>query len=262
MGSPFSLKGRSAVVTGGGRGIGAAVARGLAEAGADVCIGFRTREDAAEQVRRACAAFGVKASTCAADLTSPTGARHLVDQAVQRFGALDICVHSAGIWPVDDAPVSLLAEERWAATMRQNVDAMFFVAKAAVAAMVASRPVVAARAGRLVFVSSTAGQRGEAGHADYAASKGAMISFVKSMAVEVASEAITVNAVAPGWVDTDMCEAPFRDGGRDRISAAIPVGRIATPEDIAFPTVCLCLSGARHVTGEIVNVNGGSVLCG
>jgi 3-oxoacyl-[acyl-carrier protein] reductase len=111
-------------------------------------------------------------------------------------------------------------------------------------------------------VASTAGQRGEAMHADYAASKGAMISFVKSQAVELAARGITVNCVAPGWVDTEMCVVPFADGGRERIAAAIPVGRIATPHDIAFAIVSLCFDGARHTTGEIVNVNGGAVLCG
>jgi 3-oxoacyl-[acyl-carrier protein] reductase len=111
-------------------------------------------------------------------------------------------------------------------------------------------------------VSSTAGQRGESMHADYAASKGAMISFVKSVAIEVARRGITVNSVAPGWVDTEMCADPFAGGGRERIAAAIPVGRIASPDDIAGPIVFLCTKAARHITGEILNVNGGSVLCG
>ena len=116
--------------------------------------------------------------------------------------------------------------------------------------------------GRIVLIASTAGQRGEAMHADYGASKGAMIAFVKSFAVELAPYNITVNAVAPGWVDTEMCAEPFANGGKERIAAGIPVGRIATPDDIAFPTVSLCFDGARHITGEILNVNGGSVLCG
>ena len=147
-----------------------------------------------------------------------------------------------------------MTDERWRRTMRENVDAMFYVSRAAAR--------VLGDGGRIVHVASTAGQRGEAFHADYAASKGAMISFVKSQAVELASRGITVNCVAPGWVDTEMCAIPCADGGRARIEAGIPVGRVATPEDVAWAAVALCMPGARHVVGEIVSVNGGSVLPG
>jgi 3-oxoacyl-[acyl-carrier protein] reductase len=263
---PFSLKGRRAVVTGGSRGIGGAVTRLLAAAGADVCIGYHARRTDAEALAAACRVLGVTAVHHASDISTPAGARSLIAHAVQELGGLDICVHSAGIWPVDEAPVSALADERWAHTMRQNVDAMFFIAREAARAM--ERNAAGERggpegcAGRIVLVASTAGQRGEAMHADYAASKGAMIAFVKSMAVEVAARGITVNAVAPGWVDTEMCAEPFAAGGKQRIAQSIPVGRVASADDIAFPIVSLCFDGARHVTGEILNVNGGSVLCG
>ncbi|MGH8310212.1 MAG: SDR family NAD(P)-dependent oxidoreductase, partial [Steroidobacteraceae bacterium] len=143
---------------------------------------------------------------------------------------------------------------RWSRTMAENVDAMFFTTRAALGSL--------SRGGRVVLVSSTAGQRGESFHADYAASKGAMISYVKSLAVEVAPRDITVNAVAPGWVDTDMVAPVFSTGGRGQIAAAIPLGRVATADDIAGPIVFLCSPLARHITGEILNVNGGSVLCG
>jgi 3-oxoacyl-[acyl-carrier protein] reductase len=113
-----------------------------------------------------------------------------------------------------------------------------------------------------VLVSSTAGQRGEAGHGDYAASKGAMISLVKGVAIELAPRQITVNAIAPGWIDTEMAALPYQEGGRAKIEGAIPIGRVATAEDVAGPIVFLCSHLARHITGEIVNVNGGSVLCG
>jgi len=252
--SPFSLKGRRALVTGGSRGIGGAVTALLAQAGADVCIGYHSRSKDADDLATACAALGVRAVARAADVSTSAGARSLVDHAVTELGGLDICVHSAGIWPVEEVPVSELSDERWARTMRENVDAMFLIARASAR--------VIGRGGRIVLIASTAGQRGEPMHADYAASKGAMIAFVKSMAVEVASREITVNAVAPGWVDTEMCAVPFAGEGKARIAQGIPVGRIATPADIAFPTVCLCFEGARHVTGEILNVNGGSVLCG
>ena len=259
--SPFSLKGRRAVITGGSRGIGGAVTRLLAEAGADVCIGYHSRTTDAVDLAAHCRLFGVKATHHASDISTPEGAKNLIAFAVHEFGGLDICVHSAGIWPVDEAPVSTLADDRWANTMRQNVDAMFYVARAAAVAM-EKNPSANGNGGRIVLVASTAGQRGEAMHADYAASKGAMIAFVKSMAVELAPKGITVNAIAPGWVDTEMCAEPFANGGKERIAKGIPVGRIASADDIAFPIVSLCFDGARHVTGEIVNVNGGSVLCG
>lgn len=257
----FTLNGKRALVTGGTRGIGAAVAMLLGGAGADVCVGYRSRRGDAEKVVAGLAALGVKGEALAANLATASGAESLVGHAVKELGGLDILVHSAGIWPADDVPATEMTEERWSATLRENLDATFFVTRAAAKAMSAQ----GARrngGGRIVLVSSTAGQRGEAGHSDYAASKGAMISFVKSVAVELARHDITVNAVAPGWVDTEMCEAPFAGGGKERIAAGIPVGRVATPEDIAFPVVSLCFDGARHVTGEILNVNGGAVLCG
>ncbi|HEY2850490.1 MAG TPA: SDR family oxidoreductase [Gemmatimonadaceae bacterium] len=260
-GNPFSLAGRRALVTGGSRGIGAAVTRLLAAAGADVCIGYHSRVKDAADLAAECALRGVRTTHHASDISTASGAKNLVGHAVSKFGGLDICVHSAGIWPVDEVPVSALADDRWAHTMRQNVDAMFYVSREAARAM-ESNPPGEGTGGRIVLVASTAGQRGESMHADYAASKGAMISFVKSMAVELAPAGITVNAIAPGWVETEMCALPFANGGKERIAKGIPVGRVANADDIAFPIVSLCFDGARHVTGEIVNVNGGSVLCG
>jgi 3-oxoacyl-[acyl-carrier protein] reductase len=145
-------------------------------------------------------------------------------------------------------------DERWMRTMRENVDSVFYTCRA-VARVIADH-------GRIVMVASTAGQRGEADHADYAASKGAMISMVKSLCIELAPRDITVNCVAPGWIDTEMAAIPYADGGRERIAKAIPIGRVATAEDIAGPIVFLCSPLSRHITGEILNVNGGSVLCG
>ncbi len=250
----FSLKGKRALITGASRGIGAAVARTLAAAGADVCIGFHSRTNDATAVAAQCHAFGVRAAICAADIATADGAETLVAHTVRELGGLDLFVGNAGIWPVDEVPASAMTDDRWSRTMRQNVDSMFFTTRAALRVMTPG--------GRVVLIASTAGQRGEAMHADYGASKGAMISFVKSVAVEVAKHGITVNAVAPGWVDTEMCDVPYADGGKARIAAGIPVGRVASPDDIAFPTVFLCTDEARHITGEIVNVNGGSVLCG
>ena len=250
----IDLKGRRALVTGGSRGIGAATARLLARAGADVMIGYRSRSSDAHTVVDELRALGVRASSYATDISTRHGADALVDATVRELGGLDLFVANAGIWPVQEAAVADMDDERWATTMRENVDSIFFMCRAAARALTDG--------GRMVLVSSTAGQRGEAFHADYGASKGAVISFTKSLAVELARRNITVNSVAPGWVDTEMCAEPFADGGRARIADGIPLGRIASTDDIAGPIVFLCSELARHVTGEILNVNGGSVLCG
>ena len=250
----ISLRGKRALVTGGSRGIGAATALLLAECGADVGIGYRSRtEDAADVVRRV-AERGVRVFAHAADLGAREGSEALLERTTREFGGLDMFVGNAGIWPVEDVSLAEMDDERWFRTMRENVDAIFYSVRAAARTMTDG--------GRIVLVSSTAGQRGEAMHADYAASKGAMISLTKSLAIELASRGITVNSVAPGWVDTDMAAASLAGDGRKRIAAAIPVGRVATARDIAGPIVFLCSDLARHITGEILNVNGGSVLCG
>jgi len=250
----ISLRARRALVTGGSRGIGRATALLLADCGADVGIGFRSREDEAASTVREIADRGVRAFSQAADLGTAEGAALLFARTTREFGGVDLFIGNAGTWPDEDVPVAQLDDARWRSTMVANVDAMFFACRAAARAM--------ADGGRVVLVGSTAGQRGEAMHADYAAAKGAMISFVKSLAIELAPRGITVNCVAPGWVDTEMCARPFADGGRERIAAGIPLNRIAAPADIAGPIVFLCSDQARHITGEILNVNGGSVLCG
>ncbi len=249
----ISLRGKRALVTGGSRGIGAATALLLAECGADVGIGYRSRQAEAADVVQQLAGRGVKAFAHAADLSTLAGTTSLFERAEREFGGLDIFVGNAGIWPPQDVPVAEMTDEHWRRTMSENVDAMFYTTRAAARLL--------ERGGRIVMVSSTAGQRGEAYHADYAASKGAMISLVKSVAVELGKRDITVNAVAPGWVDTEMV-AEAISGTREQIAAAIPVGRVATAKDIAGPIVFLCSEHARHITGEILNVNGGSVLCG
>lgn len=250
----IGLQGKRALVTGGTRGIGAATSRLLAEYGVHVVVGYRNRHADAEALLPSLRAHGVTAVAVSADIGTPRGANELVERAVETLGNLDFFVASAGIWPCDDVPLAEMTDEQWQRTMSQNVDSIFWTTRAVVRRISDN--------GRIVLVSSTAGQRGEAYHADYAASKGAMISFVKSLAPELARRNITVNSVAPGWVDTEMCEQPFANGGRERIASTIPLGRIASPEDVAGPIVFLCSDLARHITGEILNVNGGSVLCG
>lgn len=251
----IGLRGKRALVTGGSRGIGAATAELLAESGVDVAIGYRSRHaDADALAERLRTAYGVKVVANAADISTRAGAEELVDRSATALGGLDFFVGNAGIWPCDNVAFADMTDEQWNRTMSENVHSVFWTTRAVIRRM--------ADGGRIVLVSSTAGQRGEAFHADYASSKGAMISLVKSLAPELGRRGITVNSVAPGWVDTEMCAQAFAGGGRERIAAAIPVGRVATPRDIAGPIVFLCSDLARHVTGEIVNVNGGSVLCG
>jgi 3-oxoacyl-[acyl-carrier protein] reductase len=250
----IDLLGKRAVVTGGSRGVGRAVARMLAAAGAQVGIAYHSRHDAAEAVVRELEAEGVSAWRHAGDLAQPREAERLLNRALDEFGGLDIFVGNAGIWPPDHVPIALMSDEQWRGTLGANLDAVFYSTREAARVM--------ADGGRIVLISSTAGQRGEAGHADYAASKGAIISLVKGVAVELASHRITVNCVAPGWVDTEMAAQPYAGGGRARIEASIPLQRVATAEDVAGPVLFLCSELARHITGEILNVNGGSVLCG
>jgi 3-oxoacyl-[acyl-carrier protein] reductase len=249
----ISLAGQVALVTGGSRGIGRAVALLLARTGADVGITCQARVADAEKVAAEVRALGRRAWVGAGDLGDEATTARLFAEATASLGPLDIFVGNAGIWPSDDVPLAEMSRERWQQTMRANLDAIFFSTRAALRHM--------REGGRVILVGSTAGQRGEAFHADYAATKGAMISLVKSLCVECAP-GITVNCVAPGWVDTEMCAEAFANGGRERIAATIPLRRVASPEDVAGPVLFLASPLARHITGEILNVNGGSVLCG
>ena len=178
----------------------------------------------------------------------------LFRRADEEFDGLDIFVGNHGIWPPEDVPVAEMSEERWHRTMEINLHSIFYTSRSAAKKL--------RNDGRIVLVSSTAGQRGEAFHGDYAATKGAMISLVKGFCVELAPRGITVNAVAPGWIDTEMSESALQGPERSDIEASIPLGRIATAEDVAGPIVFLCSELARHVTGEVLNVNGGAVLVG
>ena len=249
----ISLAGQRALITGGSRGIGRATALLFARAGADVGLTYHTRIQEAEAVAREIRALGRRVFVAGGDLADPAVVARVFRECKAAFGGLDCFVANAGIWPVEEVPLAKLSDARWRSTLAQNLDAVFLTTRAALGLL--------SPGGRIVLVSSTAGQRGEAQHADYAATKGALISLTKSLAIECAPE-LTVNCVAPGWVDTDMSAEPYAGGGRERIAATIPLRRIPPPEDIAGPILFLCSPLARHVTGEVLNVNGGSVLCG
>ena len=249
----ITLEGRTALVTGGNRGIGRAVALLFARAGADVAITYRSRAAEADAVVHEIQALGRRALAVGGDLAGAALVERIFTDVDRAFGRLDCFVANAGIWPVEGVPLGQLPESRWRETMAANLDAVFLTTRAALRRM--------RKGGRVVLVSSTAGQRGEAGHADYAATKGALIALTKSLAIEYAPD-ITVNCLAPGWVDTEMSAPAFGDGARERIAATIPLGRIPPPADIAGPILFLCSDLARHVTGEVLSVNGGSVLCG
>jgi 3-oxoacyl-[acyl-carrier protein] reductase len=252
----IDLSGKRAFVTGGGRGIGRATALLLARAGASVAVGYRSRKADAEETVQAVGRAGGRAVGVAGDLGQRDAAEQAVGAAAQALGGLDLLIVNHGVWPPDDVPLAKLSDAQWEQTRRANLDSVIYVCRAGVPLL--------SEGGSMVLVSSTAGQRGEAFHADYAATKGAVISLTKSLAIELAPR-ITVNCVAPGWVDTEMAAKSYggeAGNGKREIEQTIPLGRVATPEDIAGPIVFLCSSLARHITGEILNVNGGSVLCG
>jgi 3-oxoacyl-[acyl-carrier protein] reductase len=248
------LRGRVAIVTGGSRGIGRATVLRLAEAGADVVINYARNEAAAEETARRAREFGIKALALRADVSEVDQAAALVDATVAHFGRVDLLVANAGIW--EGAPVEELSEAVWDRVVDANLKGTWAACRAVVPFMKRQQ------GGAIVIVSSTAGQRGEAGYSNYAASKGGQISFTETLAVELAPH-IRVNCVAPGWVETELNDVVFGDKQfKQKVTEAIPLGRIATADDVALSIIFLASDWARHITGEILNVNGGAVLCG
>ena len=248
------LPGYRVLVTGGSRGIGAACCRLFALAGAAVLVHYARNEEAAGTVLRELEEISDRPHRpFAADLARRDEVDRLFDFVEESWGRLDVLVNNAGIW--ERNPVDELDEGRYEKTMDLNVRGPFECTRRAVSLL------RQASDGNIVNITSTAGQRGEAFYSPYAASKGAMISATKSWCSELAP-AVRVNSVAPGWVDTDMCVEPFADGGKREIEEGIPTGRVASAADIAGPVVFLASPLARQITGEILNVNGGSVLVG
>jgi 3-oxoacyl-[acyl-carrier protein] reductase len=265
-GVALSLPGKTALVTGGSRGIGAETVRLLRAAGARVAFNYRSARPEAKALVSECSAKGGNEAVCLAfeqELASPEQGIDLVEKTVAAFARLDILVVNHGIWPPGDAPISEMSAAQWRRTMDVNLDSVFGLVKAAVAQMKRQPRAKDQPRGHIVLISSTAGQRGEAFHADYAVTKGAMVSLTKSLSSELAPEGIYVNCVAPGWVDTEMSAAALADPVKSkRIFSGIPLGRVATPSEIAGPVLFLCTPFAGFISGEILNVNGGAVLVG
>lgn len=264
---PLTLDNKVVLITGGSRGIGAAAVRLFHQAGARVAFNYRTARGAAEALA---AELGGNCLAIEQDLSTPEQGRSLVEKTIASYGRIDALVANHGVWPPNDAPIASMSDDQWRSTLAVNLDSVFGLTQAAVAQMLrqgrAKSELPGAPdqpAGHIVFVSSTAGQRGEANHADYAASKGAIISLTKSLSSELAPQGISVNCVAPGWVDTDMSTAALTDPVTSaRIFAAIPLRRVARPMEIAGPILFLCTPYAGFISGEILNVNGGAVLVG
>jgi 3-oxoacyl-[acyl-carrier protein] reductase len=246
--------GKTAIVTGASRGVGRATALRLAEGGANVVVNYLSSHDEADETVRMCEAKGVEAIAIQADTSDMLAAQAIAKTTLDRFGRIDLLVLNAGIW--EGAPIEEMSEETWNKVMNTNLKSAWAMTKACVPAM--KKQAAAA----IVMVSSTSGQRGEANYSNYSASKGGMISFTKALATELAPK-IRVNCVAPGWIETAMVRDVFDDAEyKASVLNAIPLHRMATTDDVALSICFLGSDWSRHITGEILNINGGAVLCG
>jgi 3-oxoacyl-[acyl-carrier protein] reductase len=250
----YLLSGKTAIVTGASRGIGRATALRLAEAGANVVVNYFQSESNANEVVSLCRESGVEAFAFKADVSKLDEAEALTSSTIENFGRIDLLVANAGIW--EGAPINEMSETIWDKVLDANLKGTWTVCKTV------SEHFKQQKSGNIVIVSSTAGQRGEAGYSNYAASKGGQISFTKALSNELAPH-IRVNAVAPGWVDTGLNDSVFDDAEFvARVIEAIPLKRVATADDIALSIAFLASDWSQHITGEVININGGAVLCG
>ncbi|HUO33895.1 MAG TPA: SDR family NAD(P)-dependent oxidoreductase, partial [Candidatus Acidoferrum sp.] len=248
----ISLAGKAALITGGSRGIGAATVKLFARAGADVVFNYNKSREASSAVEQEARKHGTRVESMKADLGKMADAKKLVEFARERLGRIDILVANAGIWNDQDTPIEKMTEHEWDEMVRVNLKSVYTTIHFTVPHMIAQK------GGRIVAISSTAGQRGEAFHTHYGASKGAVISFVKGLSTELARHNILVNCVAPGWVDTDLSASVLRNkGGLKSALVPIPLKRVATAEDIAGPILFAVSDLATFITGEVINVNGG-----
>ena len=247
----MNLTGKHAVVTGGGRGIGRAICLALAQAGADVVINYSGSEAAAQETAEACRAIGVQALTVKANVADETQAAALIDQGIKALGSVDILVNNAGI--TRDNLMLRMRPADFSAVLDTNLKGAFFCMKAA------CRPMMKARFGRIINISSVVGLRGNAGQANYAASKAGLIGMSKSAAKELASRGITVNCIAPGFIDTAMTEV-LPEGVKEKLLTQIPMARLGSAQDVAAAAVFFASEAASYVTGQVLCVDGGMAM--
>ncbi|MBI3005482.1 MAG: 3-oxoacyl-ACP reductase FabG [Ignavibacteriales bacterium] len=246
------LENKVALVTGGSRGIGAAICRQFARAGASISLTYAAKKRSAERCARDVCNAGQTCIITKASISSPHDVQKAVQNTLKEFGRIDILVNNAGIWKRGE--IGKMTERQWDETLDINLKGTFLFCN--IVAPILKKQ----RWGRIINVSSTAGQRGEAYYSHYAASKAGMIAFTKSIAVELAPYNINVNCIAPGWVDTDMTANALRGTKRKHIEASIPRGKVATADDIASAALFLASDLANHIVGATINVNGGGVL--
>lgn len=250
----LSFKNKSVLVTGGSRGIGAAIVNLFAQRGADVAFTYNLNHSAAQKVLNQIEKYSGQSMAETCEIQDYEQVEKFVNKVIIEFSKIDILVNNAGIW--EYGAVDTMSVTDWKRTLDINLNSVFYFTKSVVKHMKKNKI-----KGRIIHISSTAGQRGEAYHSHYAASKGAIISFTKSLASELGEVGITVNCVAPGWVDTDMSRKAIK-AEEKIILKEIPIKKIPKAEDIAGPVVFLASNLANAITGEILNVNSGSVLCG
>lgn len=247
----MTLVGKVALVTGGSRGIGRAIALKLAENGADVAINYAGNTAAAEEVKTAIEQMGRKALLVQGSVADTDGVQTIVNTVVKELGRLDILINNAGI--TRDGLLMRMKEADWDDVMHTNLKGVYNCSKAVL------RTMMKQRSGRIVNMASVVGEMGNAGQTNYAAAKAGVIGFTKSLAKEVASRGITVNAIAPGFIATDMTSV-LTDDQKDEMARTIPLGRAGQPEDVANAVLFLVSEGAAYITGQVLNVDGGMVM--
>jgi len=250
----ISLKGKVTLITGGSRGIGRAVAMLFAKAGSDLVVNYRADREQSTGVADMARKLGVRALEIKADIADRKQVDGMVKRVIAEFGHIDILVNNAGVWVRN--PIDKMSEELLKETIDINLMGTFYTC------MTVAPHMIERKSGTIINISSTAGQRGEARYSPYAATKGAVISLTKSLATELAPHSIRVNCVAPGWVDTDMSHEALVGADRDWVMGQIPLGRAASADELAGPVLFMASDMASFITGEILNVNGGAVLCG